>query len=291
MAGIAKEIWIDALMEPFYAEASFMDYFQDMTQFVEFNTINLADAGVDPVVYVNNATWPIQAVQRTDTPLAIPLDTLDTQTTLVRNIEQMESAYDKMESVLRGHRRSLLDTALRRGAWAASPNTDSPFTPIVSASGAVRADNSRKKATWEDVAALQTRLKLLNGPGVLVLVLHPLHAQDLRNEDRQFYKVMADQTKGIIANREGFIIMEYSNNAVYDGTNNKKAFGAAAAPSTDRYSSFAFMQDEIAKADGTVEMFERLKDPDQRGDLVGFQKRFKALTIRGKFMGALVSGT
>jgi hypothetical protein len=37
-------------------------------------------------------------------------------------------------------------------------------------------------------------------------------------------------------------------------------------------------------------MFVRYKDPEQRGDIVGFQMRFAALSIRGKYSGAIYSG-
>lgn len=278
-------------MEPFYAESSFMDYAQDMTQFVEYNTINLADAGIDPGVIFNNSVWPIPIAQRTDTPLALALGTFDTQNTLVRNVEEMETAYDKMESVLRGHRRALRNQSLQRGAWAYSPQANSPLTPIVAATGAVRADTARRKLTIEDLIAAQAAMDMLDAEGRRVMVLHPYHVQDLLAQDASAFKEFASMQQGQMKDLYGFTMTKYRSTAVYDGANVKKAFGAAAVPASDRYSSFFFLEGEVMKADGSVTMFDRLRDPEQRGDIVGFQKRFIALQVRSKYVGALVSGT
>ena len=43
------------------------------------------------------------------------------------------------------------------------------------------------------------------------------------------------------------------------------------------------------KADGQVHMYARLDDPEERGAIVGFDKRFIALPIRNKGVGAIVS--
>lgn len=290
MAGLNKEIWIDQLMEPFYAEASFLDFAQDMTPYVENNTINLADAGVDPEVLVNNETYPIGVVERVDSPLAIPLDRFDTVNTVVRSAEQAELAYDKMESVLRGHRRSLRIQSLRRAAHGYSAQANSQFTPIVDCTGEVRPDTSRKRMKLADLANMKTKMTLLEGGGQFVAVLHPYHLADLKAEDSNFNRNYVDYQGGTISSRlENFVIIEYPGTAVYTPAGVKKAYGSVAVPATDCYSSFCFMQDEVMKADGTADMFDRLKDPEARGDIVGFQKRFKALPIRNKYIGAWIS--
>ena len=43
------------------------------------------------------------------------------------------------------------------------------------------------------------------------------------------------------------------------------------------------------KADGEVFMYSRDNDPEERGTIVGFDKRFIALPIRNKGVGAIVS--
>ncbi|MFQ9020305.1 MAG: hypothetical protein ACLR6J_00405 [Parabacteroides merdae] len=39
------------------------------------------------------------------------------------------------------------------------------------------------------------------------------------------------------------------------------------------------------RADGDIEVFAKYKDPGERGDVIGFQKRFTALPIRKEVPG------
>ena len=51
---LQKQIWIDQIMNNFYPETSFLNYARDFTPFVDFDKINMAEAGVDPEVLINN---------------------------------------------------------------------------------------------------------------------------------------------------------------------------------------------------------------------------------------------
>lgn len=59
MAGLAQEIWLDQLQENFYPDSSFLKYGQDYTVFVNANALNLAKAGMNPNVLINNTTYPL----------------------------------------------------------------------------------------------------------------------------------------------------------------------------------------------------------------------------------------
>lgn len=41
------------------------------------------------------------------------------------------------------------------------------------------------------------------------------------------------------------------------------------------------------RADGDIEVFAKYKDPGERGDVIGFQKRFTALPIRKKYQAVI----
>ena len=51
----------------------------NMDEYVNNNVINLAEAGVDPDVLINNTTYPVPIQERTDTPLTLALDYFDTK--------------------------------------------------------------------------------------------------------------------------------------------------------------------------------------------------------------------
>ena len=79
---IEKQIWIAMLMEGFYPDRTFLTRSVDMTAMVEYNKINLAEAGVAPDVLIDNTEFPVPTASRTDVALELPLHTFDTKNTV-----------------------------------------------------------------------------------------------------------------------------------------------------------------------------------------------------------------
>lgn len=288
-AGLLKEIWISQLMENFYSNITFLSRSQDMNEFVQNNTINLADAGVDPNVLINNTTYPIPMSERTDTPLALPLDYFDTENTVVRNAEAVQLAYNKLESVIRQHRNALIEKCSAKAAHAYGPSADSANTPVFASTGANRGDGA-KALTLKDIATMQEKFDLLKVSDMgRVMVLSPKHRTDILNEDKALFKAFTNLKAGEVLPLCGFDVYWTQLTPKYNKvTGAKVAFGAAPL-STDTHSTLFYHEAEVMRADGTVEMFERLRDPEARGDIVGFQKRFLGMPIRNKFIGAIFS--
>ncbi len=289
MSTLNKQIWTSQIMKGFYPMASFLNYAKDYSALAEYDVINMADAGFDPTVLVNNTTYPISITQRADTPLSFELDLFETENTLVRSPESIEYAYDKMESVIYGHRMALQTKTALKAAHAFAPNSDSQFTPVVRTTGD---DNGEgyKRIKIEDILKLKRKFDLMDIPvDKRFLVLDPRHTEDLILYDLKSFKDVTDFVNGTPKRFAGFNILEFTKNPVFDNTTGvKKAFGAVAT-GNDVFSSFAFCSEEVMKADGTVKMFERLNDPELRGTVVGFDKRFIALPIRNKGIGAIIS--
>ena len=285
MAGVQKEIWTDILLEGFYPNTSFLNEARDLSSLVDYNTINLAEVGANPSVLIDNSSYPIAVSPRTDALKTLALKTLDTTSTVVRNVEQMESSYDKMSSVIYGHKMELQRTAGKLAAWNYAPASDATYTPVIAASGALT--NGYKKILFEDILTLRKKFDLLDIPADgRILVLNPNHEADLILQDLVLYKAAMQDGK-----LWGFKLYTTSVTPIFNASTAAKcAFGAAAAPSTDTYSSFAFQKDEVMKAMGTVEMFAKYKDPDNKGDVINFQMRFVALPLRTKAIGAIYSG-
>lgn len=287
MAGLNKEIWVAEIMEKFYPNWSFLKEARNMDEFVEYNTINLAEAGVDPDVLVNNDSYPIAFAARADVPLTLSLDTYDTENTVVRNVEEIESAYNKMQSVLSGHKNALLNFFSRKAAHAYSPASDSANTPVLATTGA--ANGGFKRMKLEDIIALSAKFDALDAPeGSRVLVLNPSHLHDLMTQELDLFKGFVQNSQGF--ELFGFKVYKFSKTPLYNKTTGeKKAFGAVAAPSTDTISSFAFVNSEVMRAQGTVDMFPRIKDPEERGDIIGFQMRALAMPMRNKYIASVYS--
>ncbi len=290
-AGLNKEVWIERLMEGFYPDNSFLTEAEDMSEFVDNDKINFAEIGADPDVLTNNTTYPVAIVGRTDTALEITLDYWDTVNTVVRNAEQKELVYNKIDSVQKGHKRSLLNNFARRAAHAYSPASHAADTPVLAATGADRGDGTRM-LTWNDIITLQATCDDLDWdsePGSRILVLNTKHQADLIKEDKALYKEFVDRTTGRVNNMYTFKMYTYSKTPVFNkDTGVKAAFGAAPA-ATDAKASVLFLKTRVMRAQGTIDMFSRLKDPEARGDIMGYQMRGIALPLHAKGYGAIYS--
>lgn len=290
--GLNKQIWISQLMENFYSEVGHLMRSQDMTTFVDFNTINLAEAGVAPEVLINNNTYPINVVERSDTALTIQLDRYRTENTVLRDAETIELAYNKMESVIRNHRSALRETTLAKATHAWAPSANGTYTPVYGTTGADRGDGSNRKALKVNDIAKAKRLfdKLKVPASGRVLVLCPEHQEDLINADAQLFKTFANLRTGEILQLFGFDIYVSSLTASYDKTaGTKNAYGSAFSDTDDSPSSLFYHEAEVMRADGDVKMFDSLNDPHADGDLIGFAKRFVGMPIRNKYIGSIYS--
>lgn len=282
---IEKQAWIALIKEDFIPDTSFLSRSVDMSEFVEYDKINLAEAGVDPKVLVDNTSFPIASAQRADTPLELALHTFDTENTIVRNIEEIESKYAKMESVVRSHKNALRrqTAAFAANSWAPQKNAD--LTPVRAATGAVN-PSGQKALTFTDILQLRSWFTGRNVPvDSLVLVLNAIHEADLMAEDMKLYREMISGGKIWGISYYTSSVLPYYTAA--DGT--KKAYGAAVAPETDTQASLMYCDTEVMRAVGSTDVFVRYKDPQERGDVLGYQQRFTALSIRGKYAAAFYS--
>jgi len=288
MAKLEKEIWVDQLMENFYPDSSFLKFGRDFSSLADHDAINMTEVGVDPAVLVNNKTYPIEIKQRVDKPIRILLDKFETENTLVRRPEAIQYAYDQLESVLMGHRNTLRAKTAEKAAHAYAPLENTNFTPVIPTSGANYL--TRKRLSFEDILYLKELFDNVDVPlEDRYLVLHPSHLTDLIMLDVKAFKDITDIVNGQPKRFAGFGILQFSKPAIYNGTTMEKKGYGAEPEETDAFCSFAFQSGEVMKADGDVYMYAREDDPEQRGTIVGFDKRFIALPIRNKGIGAIVS--
>jgi hypothetical protein len=281
---IAKELWTSLIMEGMIPDTSFLSRSQNFDEFVEYNKLHLAEAGVDPNVLIDNNTFPVPVTPRTDVPIELPLHTFDTENTVVRNIEEKESSYGKMESVVRSHRNSLLKKTSLFAAQNWCPSQNGTLTPVMSSGGTTNA-SGLKRVSFEDFLNMEAKFRALDvDMSTLVAVLNAVHLADLRAEDLKLYKEVIQTGKLFSFSLFSFSGLPYFNTA----TGTKKAFGSAPG-ATDTQASIFYSDREVFRATGTTEVFAKYKDPEQRGDVVGFQQRFSAYSIRNKYIGAIYS--
>lgn len=283
-AGLNKEIWLDVLMEGFYGDDSWLMDLRDFDAFVDNDKINLAEAGINPDVLINNTTYPIPIADRTDTAISIELDRFDTENTSIKFANLVELAYDKLKSVLFGHRQALRMSFMQKAAHAIAPAADSEFTPVLTTTGADDG-SGYKKMTFDDLLEAQARLDQAEVPEEgRVILLSVKHRKHLKAEDRALYKEMMSD-KEIY----GFEIRKLADKRLpfYDTADDtKEAFGAVPA-ATAQVASVFFHKDEVCRAKGTVDMFYAEPEPRYRQHEIGFAMRGIVLPIRDKGIGSI----
>jgi hypothetical protein len=303
LSGVNQEIWIEALKENFYSNYPWLDGVVDWSEWVENNTINFAAVGTNPVILKNNSSWPIVAAQRTDTALTVVLDTYDSTTSRVRNVEAIEAAYNKLQSVVKQHKQSLLQEMSTEAIWNYGPATAAAGAVAVTGAnrGVVIGAQSSVAATMQldDILGVKERWDALEFPADgRVLVLSPYHERDLRKQDSALFKSFTNEKKGTsggyLGSIYGFDMYTVGNVPLYTkSTLAKKAYGAGADNTNDCVASVAFNQNEVMKALGDMEMFHRemATNPEHRADEVGFQIRAKVVPQRTTnfYQQALVS--
>lgn len=121
-------------------------------------------------------------------------------------------------------------------------------------------------------------------PASLAIMLNPLHKSDLMFQDMKLYK-------DVISSGSIFGLKYFSNSQTprFNATTGTKVAFQAAPAGTDTQASVIWSKDEVMRADGSVDVFAKYNDPDQKGDVINFQKRFVALPFRSKVLGAIYS--
>lgn len=283
-----KQVWLSQIKNGFYPDRSFLEKVLDYSSFVENDSLHFASAGIDPKVLVNNTTYPIKIVGREDEDQEITLDKFETENTIVRRPDAIEYSYDKLESVIKQHRSVLQASTAKKAIHAFAPDSDTNDTPLVLTTGA--ATGTRKRMTFEDLLTLKERFDNALVPlEERYIVLHPKHVTDLLMEDIKTFKELTDFKNGEPNRFAGFGIYEFPFMPTFNisgKTATKVKFGS---PDTEHFASVAFCKDEVMKADGEIYMYSRVDDPEERATIVGFDKRFIALPIHRKGIGAIVS--
>lgn len=296
MAGLNKEYWLEVVKEQYDQVPTFLSALEDLSAFVNNNKINLAEAGIDPEIVINLAQYPIPVVPRSDINHELTLDTYDSENTPVFNAAQKELSYDMMASYLRRHSKAILNKIAQYGTFNLTPAADSEFTPVIPTTGTTALVAGFKDITEDDIFNLADRFDAIDAPdSERVLVLHDKHFNQLLRtssilKEQQKYQTRQGEINRNVYRIADFDIYKYKSRAVFNKTTGaKKAWGAEADAATDTISSFAFVKGEVAKAMGTLDMFELLKDPYTRSDIVGFQQRAMVTPMRNKYIASIYS--
>jgi hypothetical protein len=100
---LQTEVWVSDIKEKLFPQNSFQAAAIDDSMFVENLNVNLANAGALPAVQRNRTVIPATVTARTDVDLQYRVHEFTSDPTAIRDLEEIETAYDKRMSVLKGH--------------------------------------------------------------------------------------------------------------------------------------------------------------------------------------------
>ncbi len=282
MPGLQKEVWVAGIKENPIPDHSFVNASTDMSEYVENNIIHLAEAGIEPAVFEdyfvgNENPLPIANIQ--DIPHEAVLKTYSSEQTRHRNLQDVELAYKKRESVIGRHKTSLAKNIGKRASFAWSPSVSNAFNKIMN----LAAGDSILDAMID----MQLFYAQLDKSENLNICLSPEHMARIQKEDKKLYKEIVAAKGGDLY---GFNIFGYSQNPIYTEAGVKKPFGAA-LEATDKRSSFIWATDEVFKCFGDVELYANIGDSSIQADTLSFAQRALVGNIRSnspKYLGAII---
>ena len=282
MAGLQKEVWVAGIKENPIPDHSFVFASTDMSEYVENNKLNLAEAGIEPEVhedYFAGNEDPLPVATITDIPNEVLLKTYSTDQTRHRDLQEIELQYNKRQSVITRHRTSLAKNIGKRASYAWTPPTDNEFNKVIQLGA--------NDGFIDGLIDLEAFYGEHDIEGMINICLDPKHMAKIRKEDYKLYKEIKSE-KG--ADLYGFKIYGYSKNPLFTGAGVKKPFGAA-VEAGDKRCSFTWVTDEVFRCFGDVEMYENLRDSGLQADTLSFAQRALVGKIRAnspKYLGAII---
>ena len=292
---VLTEMFTGELIKKFRFAGKWLALIPSEDKYVYNNVIHLNDVGADPTVLINNTTYPIGTSSRDDEDIAISLYKYDTTNTKISDDELYALSYDKIGSVVEQHKDVLEERTAEHGLHSLCPSADSATTPVILTTGGTNG-NGRKRMLISDVIALKKRLDDLKVPRGLnerILVLCNDHVNDLlldTSEEQSFRDRYFNTKTGEPIDFLGFTIFEDAYCPVFNASNTKKAFGAAAAGS-DQNASTLIIRSRAFKSKGTLKMYYTPSELEtkNRETVAGFRLYHVVLPKKNTGFGAIIS--
>ncbi|WP_294958698.1 hypothetical protein [uncultured Flavobacterium sp.] len=277
---LVKSVWVAGIKENPIPDNSFVFASVDLSEYVNNNTLNLAEAGIEPDVHEdyfasNEDDLPLADVA--DIPNEVVLKTYSTERTRHRDLQECELSYNRRMSVINRHKTALAKNIGVRAAYNWTPTTDNAFNKIMN----LGANDSIIDAIIE-LEAFYNDLDITEG---LNICLNAKHMARIKKENKNLYKEILKE-KEIY----GFKLFRYSKNPLYTSAGVKKPFGSV-AEATDKRASFTWVTDEVFRCFGDVNMYADLARAGIQADEISFAQRALAGKIRGnnpKYQGVIL---
>jgi hypothetical protein len=262
---LQKEIWINDIVAPLFADNTFAARSINHSGFVNNKTVHVPNAGSAPSIVKNRSTFPAQAGGRTDSDLTYDINEYTSDPIHITNGEEVELSYDKRQSVIAQMRAALVD-AVHGDIVDAWIDGVAPAVKAIASFGS--SDVLALATTFNSQDVPQTgRCLLLNAQAYSNLL------EDLTQQQSQAFLASADAQKGTVGAIYGFDV--YLRSSV--------------SPANSNVYAVAWQQECVSRALGDVNLFVDEKNPSYYGDILSALVRAGGAAIRqdGKGIAAI----
>lgn len=287
MPGLSREIWISQLQEHFVPSNSFMNDGMDLSEDTTADAINVPSEGAFPTAFFN-PSYPLAIGTRTDIAKTATMHDLVTEPKRVQRPEEVELSYNKLESVIKSHRKAMEVAAGSRTLFEIAPAADSVQLPVIAATGAA-AGGSPRPITLADIAAMAKSFDDLDYPQERSIVLTPFQFWGLVNANPDLanqYAYAKNAADGVMFELHGFKVRKRSITPNYTQALAIQPYGTLSGAS--RQAAIAYCDDAWYWGMTTPEMFDQ-REPAYVATVVNFFARFGAARFAERGVGAIVS--
>ena len=249
--------------EKMYPNNEFYKNSVDDSQYLDGKTVRRPVSGDDPSVQTNPTAFPLTMSERADDSSDYDIDFFTTEPQFVRVDEEMQTNYNKRQSIIAGHTKVLNVKIADNFAYTWAPVLAANMVRTTGAAAtatAPGATGNRLKLTKEDFLSASAILDEANVPesGRFAVVPSKMYSQMLGIADFVDYTKTGRQdmlAKGLIGEVLGIQIYKRSRVVVYTdaGTPVKKAPGAATA-TTDNQAILIWHESMVYRAEGKVKV-------------------------------------
>lgn len=300
---LLKQLFISDVMPQLFPSGTFIAKARIDDAYVNYDQVNLPNAGTIPGVQVNRTILPAQINQRTDIATSYPLEELTVDPTVLTYSEELLVNYNKRADLLeqqvnalntKAGDRCLVKWATGATVFNSTGVTDGGTALTRTASGPSQT-GTRKQFGKDDLVKIRQRFfkdNVLSG-NVDVSSIAVLTSEQygdligLPNVSESQKYGRATFPTGVVDRIVGFDIYIRSRVLVTDSSYVLKAEGAAPA-ATDNDAAIFYHPMFVRRALGAVKPFLRVDNPEYYGDIFSMILRFGAAAARNDIKGVYV---
>jgi len=277
------EMWLPQIVETLFKVNPHVQYAVNEDEYVTGGSVvHIPQAGTPAEVQRNRTVLPAPIVKRADTDIVYLLDEYTTEPRLITDVEKVELSYDKRQSVIDEDNAGLMEFAGDDLIYKWAKNIPAAnkilSTGATSAATAPGATGTRKIITEADIRKAATLLSNQNIPRedrYMLLTSNALDQLISDNNLKYAFQNVVDLPTGVIGKLYGFNLLERSESVIQTdgGTSGTVKLPEAASATTDDEAILFWQKRQVARALGTVKMFDNPNQATFYGDIISFLLR------------------